>query len=356
MKNINVMSLFDGMSGGRLAFQKAGIHVENYYSSEIDKYAIQIADKNFPQDTVNRLGSVIDLTEEQLLALPKIDILIGGSPCQGFSMAGTKKGSSTECGIDVTTLDQYLTLKSQNFAFNGQSYLFWEYVRILHILKPKYFFLENVRITKKWLPMFNGTLGVEPISINSNLMSAQNRPRFYWTNIPDIKMPEDKNIQLKDILETNESIIGAIRGRYITNDGKTTQVMELNKTTKPDCLTTASKDNAVICDSIRPGVAENIARDHQLMTSDKNTFNMKCASGFQDNKIGIKKSPCLRASNSGTYILNGYKYRRLTVIECERLQTVPDNYTEGVSTTQRKRMLGNGWTIDVIAHMFKNIK
>jgi len=196
---MNVLSLFDGLSGGRIALKRAKINVKTYYSSEIDKYAIQIANKNYPQDSKYRLGDVTKLSKKQLKKL-NIDLLIGGSPCQGFSMIGKLQGSSTKNGIEVTTLKQYKKLKKQGFEFDGQSYLFWEFIRILHIVKPKYFMLENVRVTKKWLPMFNTALGCEPIFINSNLVSAQNRPRFYWTNIPMKKMPKNKGILLKDIL------------------------------------------------------------------------------------------------------------------------------------------------------------
>jgi len=153
---MNVLSLFDGLSGGRIALDRLGIKIDNYYSSEIDKFAIQVSTNNYPD--IIRLGSIIDLSEEQLLALPKIDLLIGGSPCQGFSLAGHQKGSSTKEGIDVVSLEQYLDLKEQGFEFNGQSYLFWEYVRVWKIVKPTYFFLENVKITTKWLPMFNNAM------------------------------------------------------------------------------------------------------------------------------------------------------------------------------------------------------
>lgn len=364
---MNVLSLFDGMSCGRIALERAGIKVDNYYSSEIDKYAIQVADKNYPQDADKRLGSVIDLDADYLKTLD-IDMIIGGSPCQGFSVSGSLKGSATKCGKDVTTLEQYLMLKEEGFEFDGQSYLFWEYVRVWKAIQPKYFFLENVRVTKKWLPMFNEAMGVEPIMINSSLMSAQNRVRFYWTNIPGLEQPQDKGILLRDVLET-------------------------------DIDTSKYK--------VKPSVFKNIERDHnEIIKSNKDFFTMKTTSGFQDNKVGLRKTPCLRAGNSATYILqvkeatkkgyteiqdgdcfdysvpnsktrrgrnmkdksnclqtsNGFMryehptYRKLTPLECERLQTVPDNYTEGVSNSQRYKMLGNGWTVDVIAHIFKGIR
>jgi DNA (cytosine-5)-methyltransferase 3A len=259
-------------------------------------------------------------------------------------------------------------LKEEGFEFDGQSYLFWEYVRVWKAIQPKYFFLENVRVTKKWLPMFNEAMGVEPIMINSSLMSAQNRVRFYWTNIPGLEQPQDKGILLRDVLET-------------------------------DIDTSKYK--------VKPSVLKNIERDHnEIIKSNKDFFTMKTTSGFQDNKVGLRKTPCLRAGNSATYILqvkeatkkgyteiqdgdcfdysvpnsktrrgrnmkdksnclqtsNGFMryehptYRKLTPLECERLQTVPDNYTEGVSNSQRYKMLGNGWTVDVIAHIFKGIR
>lgn len=326
MKELVIISLFDGLSGGRIALSRTDIKVLRYYSSEIDKYAISIADKNWPQDTKYRLGSVIDINTTELLNEIYTDfgtdveiMLIGGSPCQGFSSAGKHKGSVTIEGIEVTSLEQYMGLKKDGFEFDGQSYLFWEFVRIRESIKPSYFFLENVRVTKKWLPMFNKAMGVEPININSSLVSAQNRVRYYWTNIKGVCTPLDKCIVLSDILEDLK----------IDN-------------------------NILIHKSIKPSVAINIQRDHnKILSSVKDFFTMDCTSGFQDNKVGLKKSPCLRAGNNSTYILDTRVYRRLTVMECERLQTVPDMYTEGVSNTQRNRMLGNGWTIDVVSHIFR---
>ena len=197
---MNVLSLFDGMSCGQLALDRLDIKVDSYFASEVDKYAIQVAKKNYPN--TKHIGDIRDIDPS---TLPKIDLLIGGSPCQGFSVSGKMKGSSTKSGIDVTSLEQYLQLKEQGFEFDGQSYLFWEYVRIWKAVKPEYFFLENVRVTKKWLPMFNEAMGVEPIMINSALVSAQNRVRYYWTNIPNLCQPNDKGILLQDVLESGYS-------------------------------------------------------------------------------------------------------------------------------------------------------
>tara|TARA_R110000850_G_scaffold275517_1_gene414970 strand:+ start:160 stop:1131 length:972 start_codon:yes stop_codon:yes gene_type:complete len=317
-KEINVLSLFDGMSCGRIALERTGIEVDNYFSSEVDKYAIQIADKNYPQDTINRLGDVCDIDTSRL---PKIDFLIGGSPCQGFSMAGKLKGSSTSCGKDVTTLEHYLVLKEMGFSFDGQSYLFWEYVRILTELRKVNpyikFMLENVRITKKWLPMFNEAMGVEPIIINSSLLSAQNRVRYYWTNIDNINQPKDKGLVLSDIVENI----------YKCGNLRMCELKDFDK--KSVCHHIANATDIKGNESIKRVYAG----------SGKSPTITTCAGGHREPKI-----------------LNGSDtYRKLTPLECERLQTVPDNYTLGVSNSQRYKMIGNGWTVDVISHIFRNI-
>ena len=170
---MNVLSLFDGMSCGQLALERAGIPIDNYFAAEIDKYAIKVTQANFPETV--QLGDVTAIDPD---SLPDIDILIGGSPCQGFSFAG----------------------KQLNFD-DPRSKLFWEYVRLLKALKPKYFLLENVKMKKESMDVITDALGVEPVFINSNLVSAQNRQRYYWTNIPVDKLPDDKGIVLADILE-----------------------------------------------------------------------------------------------------------------------------------------------------------
>lgn len=176
-KNINVLSLFDGMSCGQIALNKLGIKYDRYYASEIDKFAIAVTKKNYP-DTIH-LGDVRGVNGRDL---PKIDLLFGGSPCQSFSNAGKGEG------------------------FEGSSGIFWEYVRVLKEVKPKYFMLENVKMKKEWQDIISKELGVEPIAINSSLLSGQNRPRLYWTNIPGVEQPEDKGIKLKDILEDDSLV------------------------------------------------------------------------------------------------------------------------------------------------------
>ena len=206
---MNVLSLFDGMSCGRQALERANIKVDKYFASEIDKHAITVTMANYP-DTI-QLGSVVDVKGEDL---PQIDLLIGGSPCQSFSFAGKRKGMSTKDNQEIHTLEHYLQLKSEGFEFEGQSYLFWEYMRLLHGVKPKYFLLENVMMGEKWGKILSKAIGVNPVCINSALVSAQNRQRLYWCNFGVesvdlfgsvnyyIPQPKDKGILLKDILET----------------------------------------------------------------------------------------------------------------------------------------------------------
>lgn len=333
-KRLNVLSLFDGVSCGRVALERANIEVNNYYSSEIDKYAIQIAKKNYPG--IIHIGNVVDVKASDL---PKIDLLIGGSPCQGFSFAG----------------------KQLNFE-DERSKLFFEFVRLLEECKPKYFLLENVKMKKEYQDIISSYLGVEPIKINSALVSAQNRERLYWTNIPNVEQPEDKGILLKDILESNVDV------RFILNEKNLEHLNrdfgskgKLLNTNNISCTLTAAMGTGggnvpyIKIENIKPSVAKNLLEQEKNIQEGKNGFyQLKCNSGFQDNKIGITKTPSLRAGNSSTYVKAGnFYYRKLTPLECERLQNLVDNFTEGVSNNQRFKMIGNGWTVDVIAHIFK---
>ena len=190
------MSLFDGISCGQVALERAGFEVDKYYASEICGYSMEIAKKNYP-NTIE-IGDVRDVDVTNFM---DIDILIGGSPCQSFSFAGTMKGMATKDRIEITTLEQYLELKENGFEFEGYSYLFWEYVRILKGINPQFFMLENVKMAEKWKKVITDALGVEPILINSELVSAQSRERLYWTNIPDIEQPRDKHIYIDDIIQ-----------------------------------------------------------------------------------------------------------------------------------------------------------
>lgn len=230
---MNVLSLFDGMSGGQIALTELDIPIDKYYASEIDKYAMQFTIQNFP-NTIQ----VGDIRELDINKLDKIDLLIGGSPCQSLSMAGKRKGLSTKEGVDIFDLEMYLELKENGFEFEGQSYLFWEYIRIYNDLlergdNPK-FFLENVEMGKKWESVFNDILGRKGIHINSALVSAQNRRRIYWTDIhDDIPQPEDRGILLKDILEEevdekyflSDKMIECLKGRVKTGNDPTCVAM-----------------------------------------------------------------------------------------------------------------------------------
>jgi len=302
MEAINVLSLFDGMSCGRIALDRANIPVNTYFSSEIDKYAIQIANKNYPQDTPFRLG---DVTKIDLSTLPKIDLLIGGSPCQSFSRAGNGSG------------------------FDGKSKLFWEYVKTLKEVKPTYFLLENVVMKKEWENIITEALGVKPILINSSLVSAQKRERLYWTNIPNVTQPKDTNTLLKDILEDNvhPSLFN------LTKD-------ELDSLEYlSDCIR--------VNQATKLGYAEAYEGDSINLTIPK--------SKTRRGRVGNQKCNTLSTSHSYKVVLPGLKIRGLSITECERLQTVPDGYTTGITETQRLKMLGNGWTIDVIAHILRGI-
>lgn len=209
---ITVLSLFDGMSCARIALKELGVKVDTYYASEIDKHAIAQTQKNFP-DTI-QLG---DVTKVNAKELGHIDLLVGGSPCTNFSFAGRRNGMNTTTNEEIYTLDRYLELKEQGFQFDGESFLFWEYMRILHEVRETnpnvFFFLENVEMGEKWESVLTQAIGIPGVHVNSALVSAQNRRRIYWTNIrtktqgllrkvvPDIPQPEDKGIYLQDILE-----------------------------------------------------------------------------------------------------------------------------------------------------------
>ena len=281
---MNVLSLFDGMSCGQIALERAGVKVTNYYASEIDKNAIKITQANYP-NTI-QLGDVTKITAEEL---PPIDLLIGGSPCQGFSFAG----------------------KQLNFE-DPRSKLFFEFVRLSDDLLPKYFFLENVRMKKEHQDVISEMLGVEPIKVNSNLVSAQDRVRYYWTNIPDFKMPEDKGLVLDDILDLEVEDKYNIFQRFWAKKEGT-----LSFTKSRANLRTPQRKSKTL-----------LVGGHSISnTGSTNIY-------FSDDCIRIP-----------------------TPTECERLQTVPEGYTDvGILDSKRYHALGNGWTVDVIVEFFKNIK
>lgn len=380
---LRVLSLFDGMSCGQQALERIGVNVLEYYASEIDKHAIAVTMYNYPN--TKQLGSVVDVDGYKL---PKIDLLIGGSPCQSFSFAGKRKGMSTKCETEILTLEHYLELKAEGYEFEGQSYLFWEYMRLLNEVKPKYFLLENVIMGEKWEKILSKAIGVNAIEINSALVSAQNRRRLYWTNIgmqPQglfgylasiIPQPKDKGILLKDILESE------VDKKYFISDTMINRIKRTNNGER--CFTTADKALCLAAGYHKQG------RDNQYIVASRgrNPENPKSRESGLNTEQMLEprydgKTNCLTSVQKDNYVVfgNGYeqdnrayfengksgtldvkqgrqkvllnetKIRRLTPLECERLQTVKDNYTKIVSDTQRYRMLGNGWTVNVIAHI-----
>ena len=371
---------------------------------------------NYP-NTI-QLGSVVDVNGYDL---PKIDFLLGGSPCQSFSFAGKRKGMSTKDEQEILTLEHYLELKAEGYEFEGQSYLFWEYMRLLNEVKPKYFILENVMMSKKWQSILTQAIGVEPVMINSSLVSAQNRKRLYWTNIglesnglfgdlkSIIQQPEDKGILLKDILEDevdekyflSEKIIEGFKTHKVRHDEKGTGFAFKPKeyTDKVNSLRANAAicptDNMIICHNLqkrdpnRPSIQKNKSAggSGHLTRSDGKTYCLDTANSnaveiiltskdkrlkqtIINNELVIDEVKALDVYNQSIHkiyptlkdpihndraLFDGKRIRRLTPVECERLQTVKDNYTNHVSNSQRYKMLGNGWTIDVIAHILSYI-
>jgi DNA (cytosine-5)-methyltransferase 3A len=373
---MNVLSLFDGMSCGRITLSELGIPVEKYYASEVDKFAIKATMQNFP-DTI-QLG---DVRELDVSLLDKIDLIIGGSPCTNLSMSGKRKGLSTKEGMEVLDLKTYLELKENGFEFEGQSYLFWEYIRIYHELiergdNPK-FFLENVEMGKKWESVFNETIGRKGIHINSALVSAQNRRRIYWTDIyDDIPQPEDRGILLRDILEEevdekyflSDKMIECLKGRVKTEKFSPVQFSPIKfpyeqkaRTINTRLFKMGDNDNYIQVGnndgSTQPCVI--IATPNIADITIPNKYIKKNIRSIDDKAHTLLATSHKGAMANGmTLVDNGnFRIRRLTPTECARLQTVPEWYIwDGISDTQRYKMLGNGWNIETIKHIFKYLK
>jgi len=319
---MNVVSYFDGMSCGQMALDKLNINVDNYFAFEIDKYAMQVTQANYPN--TKQMGSV---TDAKLNELPKIDLLIGGSPCQGFSFAG----------------------KQLNFN-DPRSKLFFEFVKAKNELNPTYFLLENVKMKKEYEQVITDALGVEPIEINSSLVSAQNRKRLYWTNLPNITQPKDNNILLQDIVEAGG----------VLKEKSQTILSTIYKENAKSMLTRNKQGLLVVCGAMRGRyIIDGKRQDGKMLTKGLTKQRIEIRYDGKTNAlttVAKDNNVCYEADGRPYYEIDGIRFRKLTPIECERLQTVPDNYTYCVSNTQRYRMLGNGWTVDVIAHLFSFLK
>ena len=270
---LKVLSLFDGISCGQVALERAGVKVDKYYASEIKEYAMAVTQDNYPETI--QMG---DVTKIDFKKLPKIDLLIGGSPCQDMSIA----------------------MKNREGLSGEKSKLFWEYVKVLNQIKPTYFFLENVaKANKEDIAVITNIMGVEPIRINSKLVSAQLRDRLYWTNIPGIEQPKDKGILLQDIVTSG----------YVEK----------------------LKSRALVVSESRPLTSRD-----RMMHRYKTTGMLTLV--FED--VNDKESTC----------------RIFNQTELERLQTIPEGYTKILTRNKAADVLGDGWTVDVIAHMFKGLK
>lgn len=352
---IRVLSLFDGMGCGRIALQELGIPVDTYYASEVDKFAIRQTKMNFPD--IIHLGDVRGI---EGASLGHIDLILAGTPCTDLSFVGNRAGLSTVEGEEVFTLERYLELKGQNFEFEGESFLFWEFVRLLHDVRTVnpnvYFMVENVEMGQKWENVFDTVLGLKGVHINSALVSAQNRRRIYWSNIrtcergfwgdiyTDIPQPKDRGIYLCDVLEED------VDEKYYLSEK---MLAWLNKhSNKRDIPVNILTDNDKSHCLTVSGLRMNLTTDYVCVAArgrgEDNSPNLEPRSDGKTN--------CLTTVSKDNMIFNG-RLRVFTPTEYARLQTVPDWYSwEGTSATQIRRMCGNGWTIEVIKHILSYLK
>lgn len=303
-KGINVLSLFDGMSCGRVALERANIKVNNYFSSEIKEYAIRVANINYPQDIQNRLGDILNIRPNNL---PKIDLLIGGSPCQDFSGANKER-----LGTDGV-----------------KSGLFFEYVRLLKATNPKYFLLENVRMKKEHQDFVSSIIGCEPIVINSELVAPHLRHRLYWTNIPFTEMPKDKGLKLNDFL---------IDGYSDREKARTL----LESDSRP--LSTPIK---MAHRYFNTGFTTLIFKNKEHYERIKEHFDTHFKGKSAKEVDELSKDMDLSLYKGIRYMNNK---------EREACQNIPNGYTDSLTQNEAACILGDGWTVDVIAHMFKNLK
>jgi DNA-cytosine methyltransferase len=324
---LNVLSLFDGMSCGRIALENCGVKVDKYFAAEIDKHAMKVSTANYPD--IVQIGDVtkasykdgVLTTENGDFEVDRIDLLIGGSPCQGFSMAG------------------------KMLAFDDpRSMLYFQYERLLAEIRvgnpDAKFLLENVKMKQEYKDLITERLGVQPIAINSHLVSAQNRYRLYWTNIEGVEVPNDCEIYLKDILQDE------VDEKYFIKDGRLKWLQNFGEVKSRDGYV-AFNPNKAKCLTVRGEPSWNT------------TYIVQWPHGT--NKGGLRaldgKTPSMTVSSweADNLLLNEGMVRKLTPEECETLQTVPKGYTKFVSDSQRYKMLGNGWTVNVIEQFFSKL-
>lgn len=315
---MKILSLFDGISCARVALDRAGIPVEVYYASETDKYAMQVSTKNYPD--IIQVGSVVDFHPTPLIC-GKIDLLVAGSPCQDLSIAKRNRK-----GLD-----------------GERSGLFWEYVRILNEVKPKYFILENVAsMPKEAKQIITETLGVEPIMINAAKLSAQNRKRLFWVGKwngekyeqVEIPQPEDRGILLKDVLEQDVDEKYYIKTKLSSSWNSDKPMDESVKKFR----TLRLGGNTPM---IRIGQINSGGQGDRIYSPDGKSVTLSANGGGRGAKTGL-------------YAVVEH-IRKLTPIECERLQGLQDNFSEGISNTQRYKALGNAFNVDVVAHILKQL-
>ena len=353
---MTVVSYFDGGSCGQIALDELNIIVDNYFAYEIKPHAIKLTQTNYPN--TKQMGSVLDVDFKQL---PKIDLLIGGSPCQSFSVAGDGSG------------------------FDGKSGLFWEYVKAKETLKPNYFFLENVKMKKEWEQVITDALGVKPIAINSKLFTAQNRPRLYWTNIPFDENIIDKEVYLKDVLEleTTEPLKNGIdrikiiekvivRKYNVDIEGLKTLLKDSKNKTIREIATELNEKKTTVEHWFRSDKCFSIP-DPSIWFQLKDCLNITetkfdkpiCEFVEKDNVFDMSnrvykingKAPTLTASNKKVKVIDDIgNITILNKTHFEKLQTMPIGYTDCLTENQAMNIIGDGWTVDVIKHFFKNIQ
>lgn len=314
---MNVLSLFDGISCGMIALDKLGINVNNYFASEIDENAIKISKANYPN--IKHIGDVTKITKDNIKNMPKIDLILGGSPCQGFSNNG----------------------KGLNFN-DPRSKLFFDFVNILNWVrevnnKNVKFLLENVKMKKEWENIITQYVKVKPIEINSKLLTAQNRPRLYWSNIDNIDIPKDAGIELINILDKN------VKFDFINHEG-----LKICKSISENSRNLIYRvDNEVRI--------KQATKQGYIVANEGDGINLSFPCSLSRRGRVIKgKSNCLDTScNICVYIDNSI--RRFTINELEKLQGLPIGYTNHVSDRNRIKAIGNGWTIDVIEHILRNL-